>query len=728
MVGIKLKDFQYDCVDEIMHNVVLGDKNQIIIDSPTGSGKTIILLEFIDEYIKEYQNTVFIWLTPGQGELEEQSQDKMNKYLPHRTTKTITDVLISGFNAGDTAFINWEKITRSGAIALKEAEKKNLLERISEAKSSGLSFVAIIDEEHRNNTDRANAVLSEFGATKTIRVSATPRSEDFANTIKIDEMDVINSGLITRAIYINENVEDNIKVNDEIEFLLDLAIKKRNEIKEKCIEKGILYNPLVIIQFPSMSDRLIQRVEKHLSENDYTYENGSVAKWMSNEKENIEDVKDKMSPVNFLLFKQAINTGWDCPRAKILVKLRERMSDDFEIQTIGRIRRMPEAHHYNDICLDNCYLYTFDEEYKTAVKTAYSESSEVKMAILKKEYYDFKLTKEFKDNEANIFDDRESAKTVYDFLCSKYKLKSKKNENKIILENNGFNFSSEIISNVATGKQTEISNMELDYIRVRSNVNTHINGLDLKHAIGVISSKSGMRYETGRQILERLFMFNLRSLSQKILSLGKKDFYAFIINNEEKLKDDMKEAVSQNNEQLNFQIDAIKESDFKFPIMDVVKYNPKAKTKKVFDKNVYSEYPNRLGRSNCEKLFENYCESSENIKWWYKNGESAQQYFSIIYADNLNKKWSFYPDYILQDKKGNTWIIETKGGETEDGQSKNIDKNISNKYNALQRYLKSHNLHGGFVREIDEDLFILQNEEYIEDMQKDEWESIEKYI
>ena len=64
MVGIKLKDFQYDCVDELFKNVILGDKDQIIIDSPTGSGKTIILLEFIDEFIKEYPNTVFVWLTP----------------------------------------------------------------------------------------------------------------------------------------------------------------------------------------------------------------------------------------------------------------------------------------------------------------------------------------------------------------------------------------------------------------------------------------------------------------------------------------------------------------------------------------------------------------------------------------------------------------------------------------------------------------------------------------
>ena len=40
------------------------------------------------------------------------------------------------------------------------------------------------------------------------------------------------------------------------------------------------------------------------------------------------------------------------------------MSDSFEVQTIGRIRRMPEAKHYDNEILDNCYMYTFDEEWK----------------------------------------------------------------------------------------------------------------------------------------------------------------------------------------------------------------------------------------------------------------------------------------------------------------------------------------------------------------------------
>ena len=58
-----------------------------------------------------------------------------------------------------------------------------------------------------------------------------------------------------------------------------------------------------------------------------------------------EDVKTSViqndSPIEVLIFKQAIATGWDCPRASILVMLRDIKSVTFEIQTVGRILRMP---------------------------------------------------------------------------------------------------------------------------------------------------------------------------------------------------------------------------------------------------------------------------------------------------------------------------------------------------------------------------------------------------
>lgn len=50
--------------------------------APTGSGKTIILIDYIDKYLSNVdKKTAFIWLCPGKGNLEEQSREKMTKLL-----------------------------------------------------------------------------------------------------------------------------------------------------------------------------------------------------------------------------------------------------------------------------------------------------------------------------------------------------------------------------------------------------------------------------------------------------------------------------------------------------------------------------------------------------------------------------------------------------------------------------------------------------------------------
>ena len=306
----------------------------------------------------------------------------MDKLVRNRTTKTLNDILLSGFKKRDTAFINWETITKKGNTALKEGERKNLLEQIEQAKRDGIKFIVIIDEEHRNKTEKAEAIIQEFEPEHIIRVSATTKRNDEAKHIEIDELDVINSGLITRALYINENIQNNVEIENETEYLLQLAIDKQKEIRNECVEKGIRYNPLVIIQIPNQSEGLIKRIEKYLDQKGYTYRNNTVSIWLADRKENIENIEENMAEQCFLIMKQAISTGWDCPRAKILIKLRENMHEDFEIQTLGRIRRMPEAKHYNNELLDNCYLYTFDEDYTESVKQELGKNaSEVKIVF-----------------------------------------------------------------------------------------------------------------------------------------------------------------------------------------------------------------------------------------------------------------------------------------------------------------------------------------------------------
>lgn len=655
----------------------------------------------------------------------------MNKYIKNRNTKTINDILLTGFKAQDTAFINWETVTKKGNTALKEQERKNLFEQIEQAKRDGIKFIVIIDEEHRNKTDKADLIIQSFEAEHIIRVSATTKRNDEAKKIEIKELDVIESGLITRALYINENVENNIQVDNETEYLLQLAIDKQAEIRQECLKNKIQYNPLVIIQLPSLSNELIKKIEKYLQKKGYTYDNNTVAIWLADRKERIENIEENMAEQCFLIMKQAISTGWDCPRAKILVKLRENMNEDFEIQTLGRIRRMPEAKHYENELLDNCYLYTFDEDYTESVKQELGKSaSEVKIVFLKNEYKEFTLLKELKDNEADNFAPRDAFNAMYNYLMQKYDLSNKHRDNILKLENAGYNFSTNIENRIIQGKIIEISKENIeskDKINIESKVDTHKNGLDLKHSIGVISSKIGMLYQHLSPVLQRLFLDNI-IFQKKILKLNKKQFYAFIINNEEKLRHDLLEAVAQKREQqVKLKMNFKKTVSFKFPEKMLVRYNKNAKESIEMSKNIYNGYPSSsIKGSQVEEKFEDFCENSDNIKFWCKNGESSQEYFSLIYLDVMNKAWTFYPDYILQDKNGYTWIIETKGGEDNTGKSKNIDIKVENKYEVLKNYAEKNNLKWGFVRDIGQNLYLSNSEKYVEDMNNECWKNIKE--
>lgn len=734
MQGIELKEFQRDCVNKLLNATTVGNKKEILVQAPTGSGKTIILLDYIEEYFRENKNTIFVWLTPGKGELEEQSREKMNKYLPNLSSKTISEILVSGFEAGDTAFINWESITKKGNTALKEAERKNLFERIDEAYSRGYKFIVIVDEEHLNKTVKAEAVIDYLKAKHIIRVSATTKTNKEAEFIQIKELDVINEGLITRALYINEKVSNTSKVKNEAEYLIDLALEKQKEIRNEYQKNSIEVNPLIIIQIPNKSEALIHKIENILEERGYSYRNKTVAIWLSEKKnkKNIENISENNAEPVVLIMKQAISTGWDCPRAKILVKLRDNMSEDFETQTIGRIRRMPQAHHYENTILDNCYLYTFDEKYEQTIKQEWGDNAnDVKIVFLKKEYKDITLTKQVREKDADGFDDRETFRIIRDYMIRKYQLTNKKADNKTRLEANGYKFGETIETVAVQDKVVRIDSDEIanaNKIKVNIVVNTSQNGIDLRHSIGIISSKIGMKYDKTRVILERMFL-KRRIFTRKFIELSLIEFYAFIINNEKILKEDFLEAVSQETRQTLIKEDTIKEIPFKIPEMDIIKYDPDMKDTEIYEKNVYKEYPSSTIKSTSESMFEKYCNSSKNIKWFYKNGEHSMNYFSLIYIDAVGKRWAFYPDYILQDTQGKIWIIEAKGGESKDGTSQNIDIKVKNKFAILKEYAQKHDVNWGFVRNYEKNGYLyFCNTEYTDDMSGDNWVKLDKVL
>lgn len=223
-------NFQLKAIKSLLECMEDDSVREIVLKSPTGSGKTIMLTHFMDEYTKEHAKTVFVWLTPGKGDLETQSKDKMDKYIHNAQTKLLADVMTCGFEENDACFINWEKLTKKGNNALKDSERTNFLEWIEKALNTGLSFKIIIDESHQNFTDKADAIVQLFKTDKIIRCSATPIVDKKAKLIEIAEEDVIAEGLIKKLLVINENFPQTIETDNQTWYLLERALNKQFKI------------------------------------------------------------------------------------------------------------------------------------------------------------------------------------------------------------------------------------------------------------------------------------------------------------------------------------------------------------------------------------------------------------------------------------------------------------------------------------------------------------------
>ena len=728
-----LANFQIDAVAQL--NDAMGKSGRdIVLKSPTGSGKTIMLTTFMHDYMKANANIVFMWLTPGKGELQEQSKAKMSTYCHGASTKNLTDVMSGGFAAGDAVFINWQKLTMKGNVALKDSERTNFLEWIQKAFDAGIKFKVVIDESHENFTDKADEVISYFKTDKIIWASATPRHNPNAIVVEVTEEDVIAEGLIKKMIQINPDFPPGktLKDKDEFEFLLEQAYAKQQELTSAFRQQDSAVNPLIVVQLPNSSDAQLAAVEAWLDKHGINVVTGTLAVWLANRKDNLEDISSNTAKQKVVIIKQAIATGWDCPRAHILVKLRKNMDETFEIQTLGRIRRMPEARHYEDDLLDSCYLYTLDDKFTSEVRqTLEGRAYNAMRLFLKREHHAFTLTTEQRTMVTDTRDPVLALLSVHAYFVQTYKLGKDEITNKTRLSTAGYDFSTDIVNKTVTGDAAVLDDVfkgtSLTQVSFSTVLDTHRHGQYFRHALGEVGAGCGMPYNDVRGIASRLFGEQPES-DKRFVQLPPKALYAFAINNMHKLKEDFRAALSADlpsTEKAN----PVAEKTFRFPHEWYFTYDASLSSQKVCVKNVYKGYLlSGRPRSTGEVKFEKWCEKTSAVDWFYRNGDKGDEYFSIVYQDNAGRQKLFYPDYILS-VAGKVWIIEVKGNFNASGASENIDLYAEKKSVVLKSYCARHKVNGGFVCYSEgEDELLIATDGFSENRADPRWRQLEDVV
>lgn len=259
MFNGELLNFQTKHEENLL--IKCADHEEMVLYAPTGSGKTVMVCKFIDDYLDENPNTVFLWLCPGAGGLHRQSQDSFEELTSGISFGDVYSFINEPDPRGQVFFINWDKINSSSNVVLKEGEHKDFMSKIYACHNSNIDIFMLIDEEHKYR-DTANQYVANIHPVHVLRISATPVTvADHVETISDDE--VIGAGLIAMGISVNEGVTHAIQENNNLDddlMLLELADRKRQEIKAEYDKLGLDINPLVVIQFPNGNPDWIERV------------------------------------------------------------------------------------------------------------------------------------------------------------------------------------------------------------------------------------------------------------------------------------------------------------------------------------------------------------------------------------------------------------------------------------------------------------------------------------
>jgi type III restriction enzyme len=712
-----LKPFQEAAISNLKNEFLslwkLPNQNiPIVFKSPTGSGKTIMLAQFLRDIVSdprfEGNDVAFLWLSFSE-ESYEQSKKKLFEYYGGASELDLIDLndLSRGkLKKNNVFFINWQKIkgkTKDSRKLRRDNEQGLTFDNfIAETHEDGRKIVVIIDEEHiGSDTELADEVVNGVVKPKiTIRVSATPKyiptRADVAGYIEVKRAEVVEAGLIKEKI-VFQTEEDlgqkSVKKLDQDEMLLELAYSKREELVGLYKETNVQVNPLVLIQLPNddQATKETSGTTKQQIVLEYLKKKGvketEIAVWLSKEKENLEDLEKNNSSVSFLLFKQAAATGWDCPRAGVLVMFREIKNPTFAIQTVGRILRMPFGVHFAHPELNLGYLYTNYKRNEVLAEYAKNKTENrpaINGSFLKKNIKPIKLESVFMTRaDYNDLGDsfQETFKKVADkkLDVKRMDLKPKVTNGLIVgVEIDDYdNFTKELLTEGGSHDQ-EMSRHDLERLYNLICFRTIAKQIDENRKFAPERSWGKLKTALNIWLMNKLKME--RTDAYKIIVndlLSPAGLIAPVIGDAlleyrpiREQEVNKKSARSKRIENIEVPREALFFTD-QYEALPV----KKSAMEPFWIEKDYA------GRTN-EEEFVKFLESSKGVVWWYKNGDSGSEYFSISYYNqDENKEKLFYPDWIVQ-TKDTLYIIDTKGGITAES------NDTKYKAEALQAWLK----------------------------------------
>lgn len=423
-MNITLKTFQKIRASELRRTFAMaqmswqhfGQKQIISLTAPTGAGKTILMARFIEDLlcgdedgmVAAMPESIVVWLSDA-PELNEQSKKKIERYcdrIVFGQCKTLDESFRGEkLEPGKIYFLNTQKLSRSSRMTQKgDGRDWTIWETLQNTIDAfGQQLVLIIDEAHRGAKVNQTTTMQKFvkgfkddgqrmdawpiiiGMSATVERFNTLASASLSTLSKVvvTPSEVRNSGLLKDTIEIHYPEES--VINKNIAVLQTAA----DEWKDKCLhwynytEKQHYQNvcPIFLIQVepaaggkPSATDldECLQEIEKRTGEK---FESGEVVHAFTEQGElsinGLTVPYYQPSAINddrhikVVFFKEALSTGWDCPRAECMMSFRVARDATYIAQLLGRMIRTPRGERVEmDETLNYVHLYlpNFDKD------------------------------------------------------------------------------------------------------------------------------------------------------------------------------------------------------------------------------------------------------------------------------------------------------------------------------------------------------------------------------
>jgi hypothetical protein len=398
------------------------DKHAFSLTAPTGAGKTVMAAAVFEalfhgddgfEFDRD-PGAVVIWFSDDPS-LNEQTRFRLmeaSDRLRHTDLKVVEHPFsLPRFEAGKIYFLNTQKLGKNSLLvrgfdgeddllARPDAQAFTIWDTIrSTIEDPALTLYLVLDEAHRGmgreSGERSTIVQRLINGEKGVPgipvvwgISATVerfnkaiegmRGHDVLKPVLVDASRVQDSGLLKDAIALE--IPDEAGRFDTV--LVRRAADKLRESTEEWAAyatqqgSGEAVSPLMVLQVPNLpSSKLVGewlytifQQWPELSETcvahvlgDHKTQNFGSYKVPYIAPERVQDDKT----IRVLIAKDAISTGWDCPRAEVMVSFRPASDPTHIAQLLGRMvrtplaRRIPGNDRLNSV---DCLLPFFDKE------------------------------------------------------------------------------------------------------------------------------------------------------------------------------------------------------------------------------------------------------------------------------------------------------------------------------------------------------------------------------